>query len=161
MVPFNDTDNLEEVAERAQSQHSMLTEYFKMNIQDPNARQYLYREFLEHYIWVKSGKYWKLRKQRFQIGRLVYANPSKGCRYYLRILLNHVRGATSYETLRTVRDVVCPTFRDACEKLDLITNDGSLDEAMTEASYFQMPCALRRMFAIIVVFCECANIRKL
>jgi hypothetical protein len=72
-----------------------------------------------------------------------------------------VRGATSYEALRTVRVVVCPTFRGACEKLGLNTSDGSLDEAMTEGSYFQMPYALRRMFAIITVFCECADIRKL
>jgi hypothetical protein len=50
MVPFNDTDNLEEVVARAQSQRSMLTEYFKMNIKDPKTRQYLYREFSEHYI---------------------------------------------------------------------------------------------------------------
>jgi hypothetical protein len=152
MVPFNDTDNLEDVIECAQSQRSMLTEYFKMTIEDPNACQYLYREFPKHYICVKSGKYWKLRKQRFQIGRLVYANPTEGCRYYLLILLNHVRGATSYESLRTVRGVVCPTFRDDCEKLGLITSDGSLDEAMTEASYFQMPCALRRMFALSLLF---------
>jgi hypothetical protein len=95
MVPFNDTDSLEE-ATHALSQRSMLTEYFKMNTEDPKERQYLYREFPEHYIWVKSGKYWKPRKQRFQNGRLVYANRDEGCRYYLRILLNHVRGATSY-----------------------------------------------------------------
>jgi hypothetical protein len=50
MVPFNDKDSLEEVAARALYQRSMLTEYFKMNIEDPKARQYLYREFLEHYI---------------------------------------------------------------------------------------------------------------
>jgi hypothetical protein len=161
MVPFNDTYSLEQVAARAQSQRSMLIEYFKMNIEDPKARQYLYREFPKHYIWVKSGKYWKLRKQYFQIGRLVYANPAEECRYYRRFLLHHVRGATTYESLRTVRGVVCPTFRDACEKLGLIASDGCLDEAMTEASHFQIPCALRRMFAIIVVFCEYVDIRKL
>jgi hypothetical protein len=32
---------------------------------------------------------------------------------------------------------------------------------MTEASQFQMPCALRRMFAIIAVFFKYADIRKL
>jgi hypothetical protein len=101
MVPFNDTNSLEKVVARAQSHRSMLTEYFKMNIEDPKAHQYLYREFSEHYKWVKSGKYWKPRKQHLQIGRLVYANPAEGCRYYLRILLNHVRGATLYELLRT------------------------------------------------------------
>jgi hypothetical protein len=37
MVPFNDTDSLEEVAARALSQRSMLTEYLKMNIDNPRS----------------------------------------------------------------------------------------------------------------------------
>jgi hypothetical protein len=70
------------------------------------------------------------------------------------------RQQTSYESLRTARGVLCSTFRGACEKLGLITSDVSLDEAMTEASHFQMSCALRRVFSIIAVFCEYADIRK-
>ena len=56
MVPFKDDDNLEDVLERARNQRSMLTEFFKMNSEDPNARRYLYREFSEHYTWNKSKK---------------------------------------------------------------------------------------------------------
>jgi hypothetical protein len=56
-------------------------------------------------------KYWKPMKQHFQIGRLVYANPAEGCKYYLHIILNHVRGAMSYELLRTIRGVVYATWR--------------------------------------------------
>jgi hypothetical protein len=44
----------------------------------------------------------------------------------------------TFRDVRTVRGVLCPTFRDACEKLGLITSDGSLDEAMSEESHFQM-----------------------
>lgn len=39
--------------------------------------------------------------------------------------------------------------------------DKSLDDAMTEAISFKMMCALRRLFAIIVVFCEYTNIHGL
>jgi hypothetical protein len=47
-------------------------------------------------------------------------------------------------------EVSCMQPGDACERFGLITCDcdGSLDEVVTETSYFQMPCALRRMFAI-------------
>ena len=45
MVPFNDDDNLEDVLEHARNQRLMLTEFFKMNSEDPNAQRYLYREF--------------------------------------------------------------------------------------------------------------------
>jgi len=36
MVPFNDGDNLEDVVQRSQFQRSMLTEFFRMNMEDPN-----------------------------------------------------------------------------------------------------------------------------
>ena len=118
-------------------------------------------EFPEHYTWSKSTKSWSRRKRQFQIGRLVYAYPSEGERFYLRVLLNHVRGPTSFISIRTVRDVVSPTFRKYCEKLGLVETDGSLDSALREAVNFQMPIALRRIFATIMIFCEYRNIRAL
>jgi hypothetical protein len=72
-----------------------------------------------------------------------------------------VRGATSYEDLRIVPGVTYSTFREACEKRGLIETDNSLDDCLTEATTFQMPCALQRLFATILVFSEATNIRGL
>ena len=69
-----------------------------------------------------------------------------------------MRGATSYEDLRTVAGVTYSTFREACEKRGLIETDKSINDCLTEATTFQMPCALRRLFATILVFCEATNI---
>ena len=77
------------------------------------------------------------------------------------MLLNHRSGATSYEDLRTVNGRLCSTFREACELMGLIETDKSLDDCLTESATFQMPCALRRLFATILVFCEATNIRAL
>jgi hypothetical protein len=96
-----------------------------------------------------------------QIGRVVYANSGEGEKYFLRVLLNHVRGATSYEDLRTVAGVTHSTFREACEKRGLTETDKSIDNCLTEATTFQMSCALRRLFATILVFCEATNIHGL
>ena len=86
---------------------------------------------------------WQIRKQTSgQKGQIVYANPAKGDRYFLRVLLNHVRGATSYEDLRTVAGVTYSTFREACEKRGLIEIDKSIDDCLTEATTFHMSCAL-------------------
>jgi hypothetical protein len=41
-------------------------------------------------------------KAKMQIGRMVYAYLPEGERYYLRVLLNHVRGATSFNDLKTI-----------------------------------------------------------
>jgi hypothetical protein len=73
-----------------------------------------------------------------QIGRCVYANP-EGDRYFLRVLLNHVRGTTSYEDLTTVAGVTYSTFKEACKRRGLIK---SLDDYLTEPPLFRccVPC---------------------
>ena len=91
----------------------------------------------------------------------MYAHPAEGERYYLRVLLSHVRGATSFDDLKTVNGKPCSSFREACEHLGLIEHDRTLDDCMTEAATFQMPCALRRLFATILVFCEATEIRQM
>jgi hypothetical protein len=102
MVAYNERDDLCNVINHGQSQKSMLTEYFWMNSVDPFAHSFLYREFLEYYRWDRTEKELLRRKQRTQIGRIMYACPAEGERYYLRVLLNHVRGATSFDDLKTI-----------------------------------------------------------
>ena len=109
---------------------SMLTVYFQANILHEKARGILYRDFPEYYTWQTQGKFWQERKRDalFQVGRIVSAHLAEGERYYLRVLLNHVTGATSYEDLRTVNGQVMPTFREAAEKRGLIEADNTLDD---------------------------------
>jgi hypothetical protein len=163
MVAYKDTDDLRDVIERAKSQKSMLTEYFKMNAINPTARKLLYKEFPEHFTWNKTGKFWKprVRKNRMQIGRLVYVNINEGDRYFFRVMLNHVRGATSFEDMRTWHGVTYDTFREAAEARGFVDNDKSLDECLSECALVRFPPAFRRLFATIMIFCECANLRFL
>ena len=141
----------------------MLTAYFEANNLHEKARGILYRDFLEYYTWQRRGKFWQERKRAavFQVGRIISAHPAEGERYYLRVLLNHVTGATSYEDLRTVDGQLMPTFREAAEKRGLIEADNTLDDCMTEAELFRMPSSLQRLFATILVFCEPSNVRSL
>ena len=61
-------------------------------------------------------------------------NPVEGKRYYLRVLLNHVAGATSFECLRTVDGKILLTFREAAERRGLIEEDNTLNESLAEAT---------------------------
>uniref|UniRef100_K3Y1Y3 ATP-dependent DNA helicase n=1 Tax=Setaria italica TaxID=4555 RepID=K3Y1Y3_SETIT len=140
---------------RPGADESMLTAYFDYNRLHEEAQGILYRDFPEHYTWKSNGKFWKPRKNAvYQVGRLVSAHPAEGERYFLRVLLNHVAGATSYKDLRTVDGVLLPSFREAAERRGLIEEDNTLDECLTENSLFHMPSSLRRLFATILVFCE-------
>ncbi|KAG7984548.1 hypothetical protein I3843_04G165900 [Carya illinoinensis] len=95
------------------------------------------------------------------IGRIVTANPFEGERYYLRILLNHIRGPLSFQHLKTVNGILAPTFREAATMHGLLERDNSLEECLYEASFYQMPFSLRRLFATILVYCNPTNPRDL
>lgn len=53
-VPYEESKNLEDVVMHPGSDLTTLTEYFKVNYVDNFARKLLYREFPEHYCWIKG-----------------------------------------------------------------------------------------------------------
>jgi hypothetical protein len=115
-------------------------------------------------VGLTNKKEWIRRTQKNclrQIRRVVYANPAEGERYYLRMLLNYVAGATSFTDLRTVSSELIPTFREAAERRGLIEADNTLHESLAEATLWMMPYALRRLFATILVFCELSDVLDL
>lgn len=169
MVSFKQGQDIQRVVNREGVEKSMLTEYFEANKLHEEARSILYRDFPEWYTWQKGkNKYWKRRSlktdgtpSRIQIGRIVSAHPAEGECYYLRVLLNHVTGATSYDDLKTVNGKILPSFREAAERRGLIEWDNTLDDSLTESTLYEMPSSLRRLFATILVFCEPSDVRGL
>ncbi|KAI7743226.1 hypothetical protein M8C21_009806, partial [Ambrosia artemisiifolia] len=160
-VTFTENAVMSEILTTERNKKTMLTAFFEENRLHATARQHLYKDFPTHYTWDKKTRSWGQRSQRPQRGRIVSANPAEGERYYLRILLTHVRGPTSFEDLRRVGAVTHPTFRKAALERGFIENDNSLSECLQEASLFQFPSALRRLFATILVFCEPSNVFSL
>ena len=116
--------------------------------------------FLKHNFcvqWAESNNEAKL-KQSTQVGRMYNVSPATGDVYYLRTLLLHVRGATSFEDVRTV-DVdgtkhVCATYQQACRELGLLEDDAEWSRCLSEAAEMQMGPQLRNLFVSIAVFCQ-------
>jgi hypothetical protein len=50
------------------------------------------------------------------------------------------------------------TFQEACEVHKLVDIEASLDKCLEEVAKWQMSYSLRRLFAIIMMFCEASNI---
>ncbi|XP_061394706.1 ATP-dependent DNA helicase pif1-like, partial [Musca vetustissima] len=73
------------------------------------------------------------------------------------MLLINVRGPTSFENLRTVDGQICATYREACQKLQLLENDDHWETTLAEASATRHPRQLRALFAIILVTCSPSN----
>ncbi|KAL4564666.1 hypothetical protein LXL04_028734 [Taraxacum kok-saghyz] len=161
LVRFSDNDIITDIVDRERDKSSMLTAFFKINIVDGVARKYLYKEFPTYFTWNPSKRCWNQRKKAAMRGRLVSANPAEGERYYLRVLLSHVKGPTCFDDLYTVNNELYPTFRKAAVERGLVETDDNLSQCLTKASLFQFPAALRRLFATILIYCEPGDVRKL
>jgi ATP-dependent DNA helicase PIF1 len=162
MVSFHARNKVERVLKKPCIEDSMLTEWFTYNQHHPEARGILYHDIPKYFTWNMKDKCWQPRKNSaYKVGRLVSANPAEGEHYFLRVLLNHVLGATSWRHLRTVNGVHYHSFRDAACAAGLIEDDNTLDDCFTESAMFRMPSLLRRLFATILVFCEPKNVAGL
>jgi hypothetical protein len=91
----------------------------------------------------------------------VSTNSAEGEHYYLRVLLNHVAGASSFECLRTVDGKILSIFREASERRGLIEEDNTLNERLAKATGWMVPYVLRRLFATILVFYEPSDVFRL
>lgn len=149
--------------EALQKNHSTnLTAWFDLNKSDESARQFLYSEIPEHYVWTQE-KRWKtrVRQRKPLLNRLYFVSPRQQERFHLRLLLLHVRGATSLEDLRTFEGITYSSYKEAAQARDLIAQDDEWDKCLQEAAIFKFPQQLTELFAYILVFQRPTNARQL
>ncbi|CAG8545394.1 4618_t:CDS:2, partial [Gigaspora rosea] len=138
-----------------------LTKFFEICLTDPNARNLLYTDFPKYFVW--SKKQWKPQKLRGDktIARMFMVNPKDEERYCLRLLLTHIKGPTFFKDLRTINNILYPSFKMAAIQLGLLENDQECDLCLRETLLYQMPKQLRQLFATILIYCRPTNILKL
>jgi len=86
------------------------------------------------------------------IGRMYSVGLKEGERYFLRLNLLHVKGATSFNDLRTVDGVEYQTFKDAAKARGLLLDDTVWKATLQEAALINMPSQLRSLFTYICLF---------
>ena len=93
--------------------NTQLTRYFEMCASTNSNLRYI--DFPKEYVWEKQERYWKPRQKNKEkvISRLYACSPRDKERFYLRILLTKVPGATCYEDLRTGNNIVYASFEEA------------------------------------------------
>jgi len=72
-----------------------------------------------------------------------------------------VRGAKSYEDVRTYEGAVHATFRDACQARGLIGDDTEWVSLFEEAIVWATAYQLRNLFMTVLVYCQIGNVRSL
>lgn len=156
-VIFDEEAQAEDLArELDDGRKSKLEAWFELNGENPDARAFKYQYVPEHFTWNDGRCTWQPRRQMSKtLGCIAEVSPENGELFYLRMLLGHVRGALSFEYLRTVNGVLHDTYLSACRALNLLYNVDEYDRCLREARETRAPNRLRVLFALIA--CEMRN----
>ncbi|KAL1316722.1 hypothetical protein AAHE18_15G085900 [Arachis hypogaea] len=149
-VVFTDNDSLVEAVTKATVKESMFLGWFAANKTNAEARKLTYNEFPRKFVWKSSLRAWEPRKSHQVIGRMIFIPLSSGELYYLRLLLNIIKGPTTYADIRTYNGAIYSSFQDACYARGLLDDDKEYIDDIEEASHWGSGHYLRRLFATLL-----------
>ena len=156
-ITFSENEDLQDVISRGADSETMLTAYFRRNQIDPEAQHIKYADFPRFYTWFPKSKQWRPRQRGNTIGRIYAVYPSDPERWHLRLLLNNVTGATSFDDLKTFQGHQYASFQMAALARGLLQNDYYLEDKMEEANFQMTPHYLRKLFGILLATCQPAD----
>ncbi|KAM0824662.1 hypothetical protein ACQ4PT_070045 [Festuca glaucescens] len=156
-VIFKSDTHLPSLLSTPRLQQTTLTSWFAANKKFPSGRSLTYCEYPGRFCWSNETRMWTKRQHGKMIGRIYYVPPNVGECYYLRMLLMYVKGAESYEDVRTFEDVVYETFKEACAARGLVGDDEEWFKAFDEAVRWGMGGQLRALFVMMFMYCGIAN----
>ena len=113
----------EEALLAAQTGLTKLESWFELNKTDEDARQYLCIDIPYNYVYVRAV--WKPRQRGGGkiVSRMYTVSFKDEERFYLRLLLLHVRGAKSFQSMRTFHGTVYLTFKEPASTRGLLQSD--------------------------------------
>lgn len=160
-VIFEEDKCVETVLSIPGVEKTKFTEWLETNKNHKDARELTYSDFPTRWVWNSRDKMWTRRKKGVSIGRIYFAHPSSGERFYMRMLLNFVKGSTSFECIRTVNGVTYKTFKAACYALGLLDDDKEWIDCLTEAAIWATGNELRNLFVTILIYCQISDASQL
>nr|KAJ0199760.1 hypothetical protein LSAT_V11C600319750 [Lactuca sativa] len=142
-IIYGEDDDIDDVLDKPSVASSMFTAWMECNAVNADARKLTYVEF--------PTKIWKPRKVGKCIGRIHLVSPNLGEAYFLRILLNKVKGPKSFEEICIINGEEYSSFRDACYALGLLDDDKKYIDEIKEASHSGSGFYLRFLFATLLM----------
>uniref|UniRef100_A0A0R0IRC7 ATP-dependent DNA helicase n=1 Tax=Glycine max TaxID=3847 RepID=A0A0R0IRC7_SOYBN len=114
-VLYEDDDDIDDILSKPSISNSKFLAWMNSNKCFSEGRNLTYSQFVSKFI--KKGN---------TIGRLIWVPPTTGELFYLRMMLTTCKGPTSFEDIRTVENVLYPTYREACFAMELDIDDEQL-----------------------------------
>ena len=148
---YSDDDDLEEVVNNPIIYCTKFLAWFNANKIYPDARNLTYSQFPTKFVWKVKKHMWSPRKQGYSIGRINFVLPGCGEMFYLRTLLNYVKGPTSFEDIKNVGGDVKNIFKDTCYARGLLEDDREFIDGIVETSNWGTGMFLRHLFMTLLV----------
>nr|XP_043612400.1 uncharacterized protein LOC122584252 [Erigeron canadensis] len=116
------------------------------------ARTLTYGQFPEHFTWKTDKKKWARRSRKVvSIGRIHNVSLNTSQLFYLRILLNHVKGPASYKEIRTYGGRTYESFKETCYAMGLLDDDKEYIETIKEAARSASGPFMRSLFVMMLL----------
>nr|GEZ72138.1 AT hook motif protein, putative [Tanacetum cinerariifolium] len=139
---FNPTESIDYTLEKESANTFKFLAWFELNKIDTKEQDLLY-VIPKYYVWKAKEKQWTPRKQGVSIGRVHHVPLNWGELFYLRIMLNKFKGATS-------DNVKYPTYKEACYAYGLLHDKEYIDRIM-EASHWGLGQYLCSYFVMLTL----------
>ncbi|XP_019091029.1 PREDICTED: uncharacterized protein LOC109128660 [Camelina sativa] len=115
------------------------------------ARDVTYAQIPAYFTWDGSNKRFKKRARGFSLGRINYVPRRLEAEYYLRVLLNHIKGPTCFDDIKTYNGVLYPSYKEAYFTRGILNDDQIFIDSLVEASQWCFGNYLRIFFAMMLL----------
>ena len=150
-IMYEDNDRIEDVLNKPSVHSTKFLAWMEANKIYPEARNLTYNQFPTKFTWKDNEHRWTHRKRGFSIDRVHFAPPGSGEIFYLRTLLNYVKGPTSFHDIKTVENIKYDFFKEACLTLGLLEDDTEYINVINEAGHWGSGTFMRKLFASLMV----------
>lgn len=150
-IVFEDDEDLEDVLNKPHIRDTKFLAWMDANKKYPEAKDLTYGEFPLKFTWKANQRKWSPRQRGTSVGRIQFVSPGSGEKFYLRTLLNYVKGPTSYDEIKTIKNIQYKTFKEACFALGLLEDDKEFIDAINQASQWATADFMRSLFVTLLV----------
>ncbi|KAL3024818.1 hypothetical protein AAZX31_04G146800 [Glycine max] len=150
-VLYEDDDDIDDILSKPSISDSKFLAWMNSNKCFSEGRNLTYSQFVSKFMYNQKARSWNLRKKGNTIDRLIWVQPTTGELFYLRMMLTTCKGPTSFEDIRTVENVLYPTYREACFAMGFLQDDREFVEAIKEAKDWGTANYLRKLFVLMLL----------